>query len=121
MQINNKLIKFNKILETGTNTDGTYIKYEDGTLVCYGDKVLGITNCNSAVGSVFYTPQLNIGVYPINFTSIPTVNITIKGILGIAEFTSQTKTEIGKIYLFNGSPRTGVNIIVSYYAIGRWK
>ena len=45
-------------IEKGTNANGTYVKFADGTMVCYGRVTLNSLNMQSAWGSLFISAKL---------------------------------------------------------------
>ncbi|WP_460410451.1 MULTISPECIES: phage tail protein [unclassified Pseudomonas] len=59
------------VIERGSNSQGEFVKYADGTLICRIRVTTGAINV--ANGSVFNSIAVSPGVYPSPFVSIPTV------------------------------------------------
>lgn len=78
------------IIERGSNANGEYVKYADGTLICSRD---GLTmNTYDSI-----TKGLNIDVtFPATFATTPIVNITPRGNSG--DWTSMPTPTGGTIY-----------------------
>lgn len=100
----------NSIIESGSNANGNYVKYADGTMICYG-----IANTN-AEGYI----TIN---FPISFTSVPTI--------AVAQASDSETTNMITVKL---STRTTSNFraacvysggylhqYLNYIAIGKWK
>lgn len=62
-------VSTNAIIETGTNTNGTYTKWADGTMKCVKSLTISDT-ANIAFGSLFISPLQALGAWPETFTSI---------------------------------------------------
>lgn len=108
------------IIEKIENENGTAIKFEDGTMICYGKRTFTVTN-NNAVGQLYYGGSLNLGNYPETFIKEPVTNLTIKGDMAVAEYLYGNVSSIGSIYVFNATPRTNKTEIVNFIAFGKWK
>lgn len=109
------------IMESGNNDNGNYIKYYDGTLICYGDKY-GITTLSS-YWNQFKKGQLSV-TFPQTFTSAPSITISSINTEYYAQlsFGADSITVNGftaKVFKPNSAVSTGVNF--SYIAIGKWK
>ena len=107
--------------ESGSNANGNYIKYSDGTLICY-KTVSGSSLITTAWGSL-YEGTLALGNWAETFISTPSVTATNLGVAGamIESFSSMpTTTSAGTIFLVR--PNSGsANVTVCLLAIGRWK
>ena len=112
---------YDNSFESGSNANGNYIKFNDGTMICY-KTVTGSVEITTAWGSL-YEGALALGDWAASFTSAPNVNITNVGTAGaIAECFSQvpTATSAGSIFLTRPNSTT-TNVTLSVMAIGRWK
>ena len=114
----------NSIVESGSNANGTYIKYVDGTMVCI--KKITFTNVviNTAWGSVYETAsKLNFGDYAQEFIEIPNVSITLAdGATCFCEtFSERTKKSIGNTWLWKPAVETKGTMTFDVIAIGKWK
>ena len=110
-----------KITDSGSNANGNYIKFQDGTMICY-KSVSSAVEITTAWGSL-YEGSLNLGSWPATFISAPEVSITNRGIPGamIESFkTIPTTTSAGEVYLVRPTSVT-LTFTLSVIAIGRWK
>lgn len=115
------------IIESGPNADlGYYIKYIDGTLICYFSKELSVA-CNNSWGSLYYGQNTNYFYFAKGFIEKPkvyrTVNITGSSSCWMINYTTP---EITKDYIRNvavARPTSSDNVQFEYnvLAIGRWK
>lgn len=106
---------------TGSNSNGTYIKFADGTLVQYGTKTISVTLSQIASSGVYYQSKtLNM---PLSFAS---TTYTISGssrystghilpLGGIPNTVSQANICIYDFYARSG------NVSVYWMAVGKWK
>ena len=114
----------NSIVERGSNANGTYIKFADGTMIC--TKKVKFTNVviNTAWGNFYETSsRLDFGDYAKEFIGIPNVCITLAdGSTCFCEtFSGRTKKSIGSTWLCKPTTEAGGNMTFDVIAIGRWK
>lgn len=112
------------IIETGTNNNGTYIKYADGTMICT-KKITGQAKITSTWGNLYDTGDnpLDLGNWAIPFIDVPIVSISFYGANGqwVEGFqTSTTKEKIGKISIASATSKTA-NSYYNIIGIGRWR
>lgn len=110
------------IIERGSNANGEYVKFADGTMICSGLKDLGNQSFVS-VGSIFYTGAFSPMAFPATFAGIPKVNIGVISSGGLA-WASQgssfaTTTTTAGFYVMNPAA-TANSLTAVYIAIGRW-
>lgn len=113
---------------SGSNENGYYIKYDDGTLICwnritYSESVAVTTSSGALYRSNAITPFPN---YPYTFIEAPAVSFeylsdTGNHFLWIVKANSATATAPRGIYLFCPTSATCSDVVLSYIAIGRWK
>lgn len=116
----------NNIIENGSNENGDWIKYADGTMICMNTYTTTV-DVNNLTGSIYWgairAPQT--GVFPQTFTSDPIVTINIDNayLSGWSRNRqSDLRTSVANaIYPYSGISREDVNVVVSYIAIGKWK
>ena len=109
---------------SGSNTNGSWIKFADGTMIC--TKKVRFTNVviNTAWGSFYETAsRLDFGDYAKEFIGIPNVCITLAdGSTCFCEtFSGRTKKSIGSTWLCKPTTEAGGNMTFDIIAIGRWK
>lgn len=120
--VNGSVRCFNQdIIETDTNSDGTYIVFYDGTLICY-KTITANVSMTTAWGSL-YEGTMDLGNWPVSFISKPHVQITNGSATGaiIESYEIQpTTSNAGQIYLVRPNSYTS-NVSINVFAIGRWK
>lgn len=119
---NNKTINIPAtIIESGSNSNGTYIKYSDGTMICYNSKQV-TEQVTSTWGALYVSQQVSLGTFPQAFINIPTLNVYCSGnqSIMIVAAGAATTTDAGKIQLARADSAT-VTTNIGYIAIGRWK
>lgn len=112
------------VVESGTNSNGTYIKYDNGIMICT-KKVTGQAKITFSWGSLYDTGDnpLDLGSWAIPFIESPIVSVNFYGGNGqwIERFqTAPTKEKIGKITIASATSKTA-NAYYDIIAIGRWK
>lgn len=114
----------NSIVAAGQNSNGSYIMYEDGTMICRGIITLYNFSIDGSLGSLYrgiYQTDID---FPYPFVDYPVVNINPQSdtdygycwIYGLV----RTKTQIKRIDLMRPSAGTNLTIPLGYIAIGRW-
>ena len=112
----------NSIVESGNNANGNWIKYSDGTMLCWKTYTFSGLSFNAAWGSVYESATQNFGATPQTFASTPTVfanngngaHATLEGI------NNTSTTSFGTTQLFrpvSGTASGAINLL----AIGKWK
>lgn len=117
----------NEVISSGSNNNGMYTKFYDGTLICWNRHIsLGKLNANGggSWGYPHYTEAVT-WTFPHAFNSLPSVVVSakVKGTTGIAKY-GDVGTEIVQgieIIRANGAGNSNVNVAVSAIAIGKWK
>lgn len=117
----------NGIIESGSNTNGEYIKYADGTMICTSARRFENVAVTTAWGSLYDSPSLELGNMPEVFVSIPKVFITSHNITGqtsracfIEWITGTTTSSWGSTAV--ARPTSGnSDLAFSLLAIGKWK
>lgn len=104
----------NSEITSGSTSNGSYVKYPDGTMIAY-----------NTVGGVAGTGLKTIATitYPVAFTAIPSVQVTHRSIAGKFANYYVLDPQINKFSLVH----QGVNnvdlgdTIFTWTAIGKWK
>ena len=119
----------NSVVESGNNTNGNYVKYIDGTMICWQRKSVSIA-VSTAEGNLFKSADIQLDNFPVEFYSVPTVNFTFTNntwtLLGIGRGSTDSSTSTtnpGKVFIYR-STSTGsgfVTLYINVIAIGRWK
>ena len=110
------------IIERGSNSNGSYIKFGDGTLICYGTS--GNILVDTAYGAGFFSGNAYFqATFPCAFISNPKFYGTPIQTLGAWYWLSAT----GSAGLLNGPPvrafgfANGYTCQCEWLAVGRWK
>ena len=108
-------------IEKGTNANGTYVKFADGTMVCYGRVTLNSLNMQSAWGSLFISANLPT-TFPATFFAAPVVSVTMENLTGDGAIWMNESSDVGS---FNGRFVRGAALTfagtMGWMAVGRWK
>lgn len=118
------LLNDNPIIESGSNDNGSWIKYADGTMICCGKTTIS-TSRNSSWGSLYVSPKISGQAYPISFNEIKSVNLTLEADDNTVWVGSANKGTISNLPSFYIVSATGTSYeneyILNYTAIGSWK
>lgn len=107
------------LVESGSNSNGSYIKLVDGTMICYHTKSISV-DCTSQWGQL-YEGGAAVGDLPATFVSAPIVMVTNTAPDGYFEgMCDTTTTTWGTLRMAIPSAATRV-FVVNFVAIGRWK
>lgn len=107
------------LIETGSNSNGTWIKFVDGTMICRHTKGVSVA-CTSQWGNL-YEGGADLGSLPATFSDVPTVMVTNTAPDGYLEgLRSSSATSWGHIRMAIPSSATR-DFVVNLLAIGRWK
>lgn len=112
----------NGIVESGSNENGNWIKYNDGTMICTISKDVSFTNF-SQDKEIYYADISNVN-FSQTFTEINSIsaifNSTKQGAYPWLGLSNASKSNISRIRLFNyyNTSVTG-NIYIT--VIGKWK
>lgn len=114
------IVSSGAIFETGSNANGNYIRFADGTQICFGlvTRTCDVTNLH---GSVYYGYSASIG-FPSTFTTSPaflcqsysTGVITWDGAGGAT-------SAVGSPLMISPVSRPARSFSCNYLAIGKWK
>lgn len=122
---NNLVSAINEIVvESGTNANGSWLKYANGIMICI--KKIKFTNVviNTEWGSVYESAsKFNFGDYAQEFIEIPNVSITLAdGATCFCEsFSGRTKKSIGSTWLWKPAVEADGTMTFDIIAIGKWK
>lgn len=112
------------IIDSGSNANGDYIKFSNGTLICTKKKVFSGVSCNTAYGSLYETGDLDLGDYAHPFVG----NNPIVFVNKIANYgcicygvSSATLTSFGTTNLMTPRSWNTASFGLGLLAIGRWK
>lgn len=108
-------------IETIKNSNGTAIKYPDGTMICRGRFTLA-GQITTAIGGGFYKYFAFDKPFPVEFIEQPTINATPVGDWVMIGTVRCDKSTISNITFFTlNTDATSKDYVTDYIAIGRWK
>lgn len=110
------------VCEYGTNSNGSYYKFPDGTLICAKSVAVSNYSCTAAWGALYDGPAIDLGSWPYAFAALLTANINwVGGVGGITEgLLNVTSTDVGATYIARGAQGT-IDGAIHVIGIGRWK
>lgn len=110
------------IVESGSNANGSYIKFSDGTMICSRVTDVITMNINIAWGSL-YEGSVDMGQFPISFVETPAISIVSfsSGMLIEQAGANATNSSWGLVTAVR--PTAVQNVSARFYliAIGKWK
>lgn len=116
-------IQTNNIVQSGSNSDGSYVKYADGTMICWKtiSKTVSITN---GWGNMYEsTSAISLGNWAATFYAKPTTNVTKTAGQGswLELVQNISTTSCGSTYVVSAVSRSNVSVTFDIIGIGRWK
>ena len=117
------------IYESGSNTNGSYIKYDDGTMICWYRQWFSAAIATQD-GSLYKSADLALHDFPQTFYAIPIICMDYSmnnwQILSLGRGNTSSSTTVdspGTAVLYRTtSTGTGtVGVAIHVIAIGRWK
>lgn len=111
----------------GSNANGYYQKFDDGTLICWNRITVSSVPITSAMGSLYVSGNLTyFGNFPISFIDTPITTIISESddnyvYCWAFKSVRPSATEIRGFRVVSYQSVTLTNLRVSYIAIGRWK
>lgn len=116
---------FGDVIGTGTNADGTYIKYANGILECF--KTLSSNGPTVSYQGQYISSAMSWQFPYAFYNEPPLVHYSIVSsespAISVTRLAStpHTTTEINNIYVVLINTSVDINVKVSIRAIGRWK
>lgn len=119
---------FNSIVESGSNENGCYTKFIDGTMIC-SNRIYNSNDTEEECGT-FYISSEKIALpnFPTEFKNQPkvifqyeTATWSSSVIIGIATHGYPTETSPGLVRLISPVYSIHNGGYIDYIAIGRWK
>ena len=107
--------------EYGSNSNGQYVKFADGTMICWRRHTVTDQAISSAYGAM-YTGTRGYS-FPVAFTAVPTVTV------GEAKYGSSaswgwvdvaTASTFTARFMDGFTRATGTSMTISWVAVGRW-
>jgi len=119
------------ITESGSNANGRYIRFDDGTQMCWRRANIGsIMAVGEGTFNNLYRTNHYTWVFPKEFTVSPSVFITVvfgstftgvnRALVGVYQNTTTTQVTNIQVQRVSGGTQDG-DVIIDIQAIGRWK
>lgn len=109
-------------VEIDSNENGTYRKYEDGTLICYGSRTTSADLTSSANGAYYNVYSIT---YPMAFEEPPIFIPSLmqdSGVMWISMGNENNHTSSGtQVRIVSNTSQSSKTITIFYLAIGKWK
>ena len=113
------------IVESGSNDNGSWIKYSDGTLIQYGNVTKSINIKTKSGSSMWYYDDGYAINFPINFSDtnyFADVNAATSGLITLNIYSiTNYKNSICKFNLSSNMEYNNPSYKFRWFAIGRWK
>jgi len=112
------------VIERGSNADGEYVRWADGTQICW-KTLTDLGPVNIALGSVFRSSTIAIGNWAATFSALPTVSITQGKAVGVADGWASHNGGPGTVSgnnatIFCAVTRADTDFSLHVIAVGRW-
>lgn len=111
------------IVESGENENGSYIKFADGTMMCWNEITVTNQAINSSYTSGHYTGNRTL-TFPQPFISPPVISgnkMKWGTSASWSPFANATATAVQIYGMDTVSRASGTSTVIAYTAIGRWK
>lgn len=118
------------ITESGSNENGSYIKFDDGTMICYNTN-LSLTDISITIakGNVYYSNDALQWVYPVAFVSYPAVSCFVRytsnlTLLWIGQYAAPADNQqtYSCFRVISATSEASINgVCLKMIATGRWK
>ena len=126
----NLVTAINSVVESGSNNNGSWIKFADGTMICKFTQIINVAVTN-AWGSL-YGGKFSVHDYPQEFIDIPEASIALVanndgnyggwiGNNGGTDDIRPTKKNIGEFVMLRPTTTSNGNYKVQVIAVGKWK
>lgn len=127
---NNIVGAINSVVENGSNDNGSWIKFADGTMICRFTQIINLA-VNTSWGSL-YGGKCSVHDYPQEFIDIPETSLTLVanndgnyggwiGTNGGTDDIRPTKKNIGEFVILRPTTSANAYYKVQVIAIGKWK
>jgi hypothetical protein len=107
------------IVERGSNANGEYVRFADGTQICTYNAVFPITT--SPVGSIHRdTTGVGVWSYPASFAAAPAVSASAASNAAWTGVGAASASQVNSVPVFAPAALSGSSIRIYFMAIGRW-
>lgn len=116
--VNNNATELSNVIDSGAG----YIKYNDGTLICYGGATITPSEARSAGGLTYYSGSISV-VLPASFVDTNFTLTTTVEIANMNRFCNSYAaiTDNSNIIVYLTNTQQNETRKVDYIAIGKWQ
>lgn len=114
-------VEIGKIIESGSNSNGSYVKWSDGTMICRKKMNFGEKAVSSPWGNLYESENLAIGNYAQPFVEIPDISIMPTDTFFIEYAGNHDKISFGSFWAVRPVNSPNFKPSISCIAIGKWK
>ena len=107
-------------IESGSNANGRYIKYADGTMICW-KQVSYNGAVNDASGALYASSNIDLGNFPIAFIEEPNIQVSASALGLMSGARNASASSAGITNLYRTTSVASMFFVVKVFAIGRWK
>lgn len=113
-------IEQNIIIESSNNTNGRYVKFADGTMICW-KQVSYNGAVNDPSGALYASDNIDLGSFPVSFYDEPNIQVSSSALGIMSGSRNASASAAGIVNLYRTSSVASIFFIVKVFAIGRWK
>lgn len=111
------------IIERGSNANGEYVRYADGTQICTR-RVTAIGPVSTASGALFVSGAVSPGAFSASFTADPVLSAASNNPSGhaswVQQIATQSTTDHGTYVLTRATTIAATDFRLEIIALGRW-
>lgn len=109
------------ITESGSNSNGNYIKFSNGVMLCFGSFNVS-TGTTTVWGSLFSAEVQNVATFPATFKTIKSCTLTSTGeYASIINRVNYSTSKITFLGIARPASQTTITFSFDYVAWGTWK
>lgn len=105
------------IIERGSNANGEYVRFADGTQICTADGVAQATD--TSIGVLFFSGSTESWTFPIAFSGLPFVTGSVQG-ASIRSVNAGSSSSTQGSYRQSGPTTSAALLTSKLMAVGRW-
>ena len=111
------------IVESGSNSNGDYIKYSDGHMECYKTIIVTGINITNKWGALYESSAIQLGNFAQTFKERPTVSLSKSDGQGcwVQVHDNISTTSAGRCYVASATSRSNASLTFEIIAKGKWK
>lgn len=121
--VNNNATMLGNIIESGSNANGTYIKYDGGIMICFKTITITGVNINNSWGALYESGAIQLGDFAQTFSKRPTIIVEKSVGQGcwLELHDNMSPTSAGRCYVVSATSSTNKNLTFEIIAFGEWE